>query len=184
MRTVRATGSVGHRVFRGPAAAPGLALEAIDRPWLAHGGRPADEVVSQHRALQPGAVGAEVARRHMLQAGALLQVADGELDHGVVAVEHIDLDGVADQIGEEGEMAPVRPQRSLAAVGQAGAAHDEAPCVVGALRHLGDAASGVVDVHPGVLGDGGDGGVEALGVGAHRHRVAHVEAPEAGNGVV
>src|SRR4051794_19472574 len=51
----------------------------------------------------------------------------------------------------------------LVAVGQSGAAHDEAPAVVGALGHLGVAVRGVVDVTPVALVDGGDGGGHALG---------------------
>ncbi len=43
----------------------------------------------------------------MLQPGAFFEVTDVELDHGVVAVEGIQADGVAVQIGEEGEVTPV-----------------------------------------------------------------------------
>jgi hypothetical protein len=48
---------------------------------------PTDEIVGEHRALQPSAVGLEVPRRHVGEAGALFQAAYVELDHGVGAVE-------------------------------------------------------------------------------------------------
>jgi len=53
---------------------------------------PADQVVSEDRALQPDAVGVEVPRRDVLEAGAFFEVADREFDDGVVTVELVDLD--------------------------------------------------------------------------------------------
>jgi hypothetical protein len=50
----------------------------------------------------------------------LLEVADGEFDHGVAAVVGVQRHRGADPVGDEGVMAPVRPQRRLRA-DQAGA---------------------------------------------------------------
>jgi hypothetical protein len=75
-------------------------------------------------------------------------------------------DSGADSVGHEGVMAPVRPQRRLGA-NQAGPAHDQpTTCLAGerGLGHLGDPAVGVVDVAPGVLADGGDRGLDQLGL--------------------
>lgn len=41
-------------------------------------------------------------------------VVDGELDDDVFAVEGIEVDGAALQVGEEAELAPVGPQRQVA----------------------------------------------------------------------
>src|SRR5215217_4094127 len=68
------------------------------------------------------------------------------------------------------EVTPVGPQLGLAPVGQTGAAHDETPPVVDALRHLGLTVGGVVDVHRGVLVDGGDHLGRALVGGGGRCR--------------
>jgi hypothetical protein len=72
----------------------------------------------------------------VLEAGPLLQVADGQLDGGVGPVEGVDLDGRPVQVGQEGEVTPLRPQRGLAS-DQSGAAHDETAALVDALGHLG-----------------------------------------------
>ena len=52
---------------------------------------PAHEVVGEHGAGQPGAVRREVARGAVLHAGTFFEVPDVELDHGVLAVEGVDL---------------------------------------------------------------------------------------------
>lgn len=70
-------------------------------------------VVGQHRALQPGAGGAEVPGWNVVHARAHLQVADGQLDGGVVAVELVDLGDMAIEVGQEPEVAPVGPQTAL-----------------------------------------------------------------------
>ncbi|HSH61287.1 MAG TPA: hypothetical protein VK988_16925 [Acidimicrobiales bacterium] len=57
----------------------------------------------------------------MFEPAALFEVADGELDGGVVAVEGVHLHGVAVEVGEEGEVAPVGPQAKLAGIDQSGA---------------------------------------------------------------
>ena len=59
---------------------------------VAEGGGPADEVVGEHRAAEPRGVGEEPPRGAVLEPGPFLQVADGELDGGVVAVELVGLD--------------------------------------------------------------------------------------------
>ena len=73
----------------------------------------------------------------MFHTGAFFQVADGELDDHACGDERVEGDHVTGEVGEEAEVTPVGPQLGLAAVGQAGAAHDETPPVVGALRDLG-----------------------------------------------
>ena len=46
----------------------------------------------------------------MFESGAFFEVADGELDDGVLAVERVDVDGVAVEVGEERVVSPVGPQ--------------------------------------------------------------------------
>jgi hypothetical protein len=58
------------------------------------------------------------------QSGALLEVADGQLDGGVAAVVGVQFDGGAGPVGDERVVAPVGPQGRLGA-DQAGAAHDQ-----------------------------------------------------------
>ena len=62
---------------------------------IAEAGGPAAEVVGEHGAAEPGGVGEEPARWAVFEAGAVFEVADGELDGGVIAVELVDLDGRA-----------------------------------------------------------------------------------------
>ena len=97
----------------------------------------------------------------MLKAGAFFEVADGELDNGVGAVELISGGGVVVGVGDERVVPPVGPQSLLRALGESGAAHHEAngaPVFAAAgdvvgLGDLGMAAFGVGDVGPGVVGD-------------------------------
>ena len=93
---------------------------------VAQTGTPADEVVGQHRAGEPCRVGEEAPRGTVLEARSFLQVADGQLDRGVLAVERVHLDERQIEVGDEGVMTPIGPQRSLGALGEAGAAHDQA----------------------------------------------------------
>ena len=95
----------------------------------------------------------------------------------VLTMEGVDVGGGPLEVGQEGEVTPVGPQGGLG-TDEAGAAHDEAPALVGALGHLGPAPFGVVDLHPGVLGEGGDGLGQGLGPGAHGHGVVDPETPE------
>ena len=101
----------------------------------------------------------------VVEPGPFFEVADGEFDDGVVAVEPVDVDGVAVDVGEEGVVTPVGPQTLLGGAGQPGATHDRVgascrrrPCAggVGTLGDLRFAVGGVVDGRPGVLGDAGD----------------------------
>ena len=99
----------------------------------AEAGGPAGEVVGEHGAGEPGGVGEEPARGAVLEPGAFFEVADGELDGGVVAVELVDGDGGRVEVGDEGVVSPVGPQLGLGGVGEPGAAHDEPERVVGSL---------------------------------------------------
>jgi len=62
----------------------------------------------------------------------LLQIGDVELCLGALAVEGVEGNGGARQIGEEGEVALARPQRRLGSH-EPCAPDDEAPSVVGRL---------------------------------------------------
>lgn len=77
-----------------------------------------------------------MSRRHVLESRTFFEIADGELDPGVFTVEGVDVDGVAFEVGHEGEVAPLWPQRRLA-TDQTGAPHDEPASLVLALGHLG-----------------------------------------------
>ena len=120
------------------------------------------------------------------------EVADGELDDGVVSVEPVDVDGVTVEVGQEGVVTPVGPQPQLDRVGEAGAPHDQsaghlaatAAGGVGTLGDLGLTVGGVVDLLPGVLGNFRDRRSNALRVGAHGHRVTLVQPPQGGDRVV
>jgi len=134
-------------------------------------GDPAQQVVREGGQQRPGGVGEEDPGWAVAESCALLEVADGELHHGVAAVVGVQLDGAAGAVGDERVVAPVRPQGGLG-VDQTGAAHDQpAACLASKRRlgHLGGPAVGVVDVGPGVLADGGDRGLDQLGL-AHRDR--------------
>lgn len=128
----------------------------------------------------------------MGQAGSGFEVADGELDDGVTSMEGVDGDGGAVEIGHEAVVTPVRPETLLGAVGDTGAAHDEAADHltasgaggVGGVGDLGLTVGRVVDVLPSILGDGGDRRRDGGGVAAHGHRVAHVEPVQRGDRVV
>ena len=99
----------------------------------------------------------EPAGRDVFEPGAVFEVADGELDGGVLTMEPIDFDDVAVEIGEERVVPPVGPQLLLGSPGEPGAAHDQSAGElagrVGRLGDLGLAAVGVLDVDPGVLVD-------------------------------
>ena len=69
----------------------------------------------------------------VVETGAVFEVADGELDGGVVAVELVDLDGRRLDVGDEGVVPPVGPQLCLGGVGEPGAAHDEPDVTLGSL---------------------------------------------------
>jgi hypothetical protein len=85
-------------------------------------GGPAGDVVGEHGACEPGGVGEEPARGAVGETGAVFEVADGELDGGVVAVELVSLDCGCVDVGDEGVMAPLRPELGLDGIGESGAA--------------------------------------------------------------
>ena len=79
----------------------------------------------------------------MLESRTFFVVTDGEFDAGMVTVERIDVDGATIEVGHEGEVAPLRPQRGRA-TDQTGAPRDESASFVFALGHLGLAVAGVL----------------------------------------
>src|SRR6266508_604451 len=131
---------------------------------------PAEQVVGEDGAGEPGGVGGEEPGGAVVHAGAGFEVADGELDGGVSAVVLVGGDGVGGRTGDEGVVAPVGPEGLLGGVGEAAATHDEpvaalvAACAgdIGALGDGGLAGVGVDDGGPGVVVDGGDGGADRL----------------------
>ena len=155
----------------------------------AEAGGPASEVVREHAAGEPGAVGGESSGGAATEPGALFEVSDGELHGGVGSVVCVGGTGVeVFSVGGEAVVAPVGPQLGLGAE-QAGAAHDEpqlrglgvvaaelvaaAAGFDGGLSDLGLAAAGVFDACPGVVVDGRYGCFD-LGVLWDRDRVAGV----------
>ena len=117
----------------------------------------------------------------MSQARALFDVADGELDGGVLAVEAVQFDRRACQVAQKAVVAPAREQGLLGDVDQAGSPHHEAMALVAGLGHLGDAVGGVGDGHPGGLFDAGNGGGDGVVATAHGHGEAHVQASQDGD---
>ena len=115
------------------------AAGAVGGGWRAgeRGGAVAD-VVGEHCACEPCAVRAVVPGGDVFESRAFFEIADGELDAGVAAVEPVRGGGVVFGVGDECVVSPVGPQPLLCGVGEAGAAHDEAH---GAL--VGAAAGGV-----------------------------------------
>src|SRR3984957_17294665 len=73
------------------------------------GGGPAGEVVGEPGGPQPRAVGEEGAGGDVFEPGSFFQVADGEFDDGVVAVEGVGGHDVAVEVGQEGEVTPAGP---------------------------------------------------------------------------
>ena len=104
----------------------------------------------------------------MLESGAGLEVLDGQLDGGVLAMEPVDVDDVTVEVGEERVVTPVGPQFLLCGVGEAGAANDHSSghsfgALAGGVVAFGDfgfAVVGVGDRLPGVIGDADDRGVD------------------------
>jgi hypothetical protein len=87
--------------------------------WLiAEEAGPADEVVGDHVAGEPGGVGGAVAGGDVFDAAGF-EVADGEFDDGVVAVEGVGFDGVeVDAVGDERVVSPFGEQPELGCVGE------------------------------------------------------------------
>ena len=61
-----------------------------------------------------GRVGKELPRGHVLEARPFLEVPNGQLDAGMGAVEGVDVDDIALEVGHEGKVAPLGPQCRLA----------------------------------------------------------------------
>ena len=67
--------------------------------------RPAGEVMRHHLYRQPGAVGGEGRRRHVVQPDAVLEVAYGVLDLGVAAMIGLQFQRLPIAVGDEGVIA-------------------------------------------------------------------------------
>jgi hypothetical protein len=113
----------------------------------------------------------------VVEAGALLEVADRELDLGVAALVGLDLGERLGAVGEEGVVAPVGKQLGLGAE-EAGAANDEPASAQGALGDLGDPPGRVTGKRlPGLLADQLDRGADVCLL-ADADRVADIVALE------
>jgi len=118
----------------------------------------------------------------MVEADAVLEVADHVFDLGVAAVIGVQRHGGSDPVGDERVVVPGREQLALG--GQvADPAHDQPVALVGGLGDLGHARVGVADRRPPFLADALDRLADRLGL-AHGDRVAHAVAaqPLAGGG--
>ena len=104
---------------------------AVERELLG----PGDQVLGDQRELQPDGVVVEVAEREVLQAG-LLGGADAVLGAGAGAVQALELDRVAGQVGQGGQeaVAVVVCEGQLGAGVRALAAHDHPRALGPALR--------------------------------------------------
>lgn len=113
----------------------------------------------------------------------VFQLADGEFDHGVFAVEPVGFDrGQVVAVGDEAVVPPLGEQASLGSVSQSCPAHDEthdAPvllastaALVDGFGDLGEPAEGVVDVNPRVIRNARGGGFD-LGLVGDGDRPGH-----------
>ena len=75
--------------------------------------RPPGQVVGHHLYRQPSAVGGEAPRGEMVQADAILEVADGILDLGVAAMISLQLQGLPVPVGDEAVIAVAGEERQL-----------------------------------------------------------------------
>jgi hypothetical protein len=96
----------------------------------AEGGGPAQQVVGQVGRQQPGGVGVEAPGGQVGQAGAGLEVADGQLAYSVAAVVGVQPSGGAGPVGDEGVVAPGGEQLLLV-VQVADPADDQPVALVG-----------------------------------------------------
>jgi hypothetical protein len=112
-----------------------------------------------------------------------IRLAANQLDDGVGTVEGIELHRRADEIGQEGEVPPVGPQRRLGTA-EPGAAHDEAATLVDALGHHRLSARRVLDGDPLRLVDLRNTGVDGLCAGAHGHGERDPQTPQHLDGVI
>ena len=103
-------------------------------------GGPAGEVVREAGDHGPGAVGAVVPGGEVRER-LVFEVADDELDLGVLAVLGVDVVHRFGAVGDEREVAPVGEQLGLVVLGvQVHAAHDQAVLAERRLGELADAA--------------------------------------------
>jgi hypothetical protein len=119
----------------GARGANGVAGQAEQR-------RPAQQVVRERGDDRPGGVGEEAPGREVRQR-LILEVADGELDDGVLAVLGFDDVERFSSVGDEREQLPRRQQLALA-VKRANTPDDEAPVAERRFGDLGDARRRVV----------------------------------------
>ena len=98
--------------------------------------RPAGEVMRHHLDRQPGAVGGETPRRHVVQPDAVLEVAYGVVDLGVAAMIGLQFQGLPIAVGDEAVIAVGETVRRSEAVGPATGRDDdpELPSSVGRAR--------------------------------------------------
>ena len=124
---------------------------------------PSAKIVREARDDRPGAVGVVVPGWEVRERLSL-EVADDELDDGVLAVLGIDLVESFGAIGDERVMAPECEQLGLFVLGvQVHATHDQAIVAERRLGHFADCAVGVVDdAKPGVISDLRDLGADDL----------------------
>jgi hypothetical protein len=109
---------------------------------LAYDCAPAPEVVSQGGDHAPGAIGGELARGEVAE-GLVFEIADRELDDGVLAMLGFDELQRVGAVGREREVLPVGEQLRLVA-DQAHAADDQPPVTELGLGDLRLAAVGIV----------------------------------------
>ena len=143
---------------------------------------PAGEVVCQHLDGQPGGVGGETARGKVVEAYAVLEIADGVLGLGVAAMVGLQVQGVARSVGDEGVIAVVGEERQLGVGRGLDPADDETHgCGVGlilegsvsCLSHVSGVLHPVWNGRPVLLGNVFDG-VAHTGVLADGDGVAYI----------
>ena len=84
---------------------PPEGLGGHDLLTQADAGCPAGQVMRHHLDRQPGAVGGEAPRRHVVQPDAVLEVAYGVLDLGVAAMIGLQFQRLPIAVGDEGVIA-------------------------------------------------------------------------------
>ena len=112
---------------------------------------PAHQVVGEYRAREPRRVSEELPGRAVGEPSAVFEIADRELDGGMVAVELIDLNDGKVKAGDERVVTPLGPQLRLDRVNKACAADDEpqltmVPAATGRKGGVGDRGLSAVGV--------------------------------------
>ena len=144
--------------------------EPVAAGGVAEIGGPADQVVGEDDAGEPGAVRREMPGGDVGEAGSFFEVTDREFDDGVAAVLGVDDDGRFAAVGDEGVVTPVGEQGGLVA-GESGAANDQthryrwkavmaASGEIRTRRDFAFAAVGVDDWDPGGVWDLFDAGTD------------------------